>query len=143
MLYEQRHIDSGREYYDESQQTVRLFRDVDKQKDVEIVSADDVSPAVWSIHIFASGENPQHQLHARVANGGWRDLVFTDYSQASTFVHWLRTARAAKLPPLEFDYDNGASLVPFKNTVDECGSGNNSDNSKEGVYRPMQHRSRH
>jgi hypothetical protein len=137
MLYEQRHIDSGREYYDESQQTVSLFRDVDEQKDVEIVSADDVSPAVWSIQILASGENRQHQLHARVANGGWRDLVFTDYSQASNFAHWLRTTRAAKLPPLEFDYENGASLSPFKNTVDECGSGNNSDKSK-GVYQPMQ-----
>ncbi len=51
MLYEQRHIDAGRKYYDEAKQTVSLVRDEDKEQDVEIVGADDVSPAVWSLKI--------------------------------------------------------------------------------------------
>jgi hypothetical protein len=51
MLYEQRHIEAGRKFYDESRQTVRFVRDAEQKVDVEIASADDISPAVWTLKI--------------------------------------------------------------------------------------------
>jgi hypothetical protein len=56
MLYQEREIVSGRESYDEGLQNVRLIQDVDLPKDIEIVSADEVSPAAWSIKILPRGK---------------------------------------------------------------------------------------
>jgi len=48
----------------------------------------------------------------------FRDIVFTDYGQASAFAHWIRysynTRIRALSPPA------GASMVPFKMTDIVC-----------------------
>jgi hypothetical protein len=94
MLYEQRHIDAGRKYYDEAKQTVSFIRDEHKEQYVDIVGADDVSPAVWSLKICEgpcdlNGNDPTLRAHVS-PNGQPRDLVFTDYGQAVKLAHWLR-----------------------------------------------------
>jgi hypothetical protein len=110
MLYEQRKINLGREYYDESRQAVRLFRDVDKVREVEIVGADDVSPAVWSIQIIpkqqpaASVQTPKF-LGARLENNAsFRELVFTDYGLATKALHWIRTKSTGSAGRLKLNY---------------------------------------
>jgi hypothetical protein len=134
MLYEQRHIDAGRKYYDEAKQTVSLVRDEDQKQDVEIVGADDVSPAVWSLKICVdkcdrdgSDKNlKDNDLQAHVSSGSKpRKLVFTDYGQAVKLAHWLRHQReGAILSNLKFNYPvskfPNASLVPLKNIKNEC-----------------------
>ena len=129
MLYEQRHIDAGRKYYDEAKQTVSFIRDEDKEQYVDIVGADDVSPAVWSLKICdgpcdPNGNDPTLQAHVS-PSGQPRDLVFTDYGQAVKLAHWLRyQQKGATLNKLQFSYPvDGkprASLVPYKNTKNEC-----------------------
>ena len=49
MLYEWRKVDGGRESYDESNQSVRIIRDAEDKEDVEIMNADEVSPALWTL----------------------------------------------------------------------------------------------
>jgi hypothetical protein len=44
----------GREYYDEAHHDVTFLRDAEENKDVEMVGADDVSLAIWSIKILPS-----------------------------------------------------------------------------------------
>ena len=58
MLYEERQIDKGWEFYEESKQEVSLLRKADPPRPAEVVSADDVSPALWSIQIVPSPETP-------------------------------------------------------------------------------------
>lgn len=129
MLYEQRQVDAGREYYDKSRHTISFVRDEDEGKEVEIASADDVSPAVWSLKICNGpcdphGHNPT--LNAEVLPSGHpRPLVFTDYAQAVKVAHWLRYQRpGVTLNHLKFTYPDArnpqASLIPYKNTDDEC-----------------------
>jgi hypothetical protein len=133
MLYEQRHIDAGRKYYDEAKQTVSLVRDEDEKQDVEVVGADDVSPAVWSLKICSDCDGngrdknlKDNDLQAHVSSGGKpRNLVFTDYGQAVKLAHWLRLQRqGVTLSNLKFNYPvsgfPNASLVPFKNIKNEC-----------------------
>jgi hypothetical protein len=127
MLYEQRHIDGGREYYDEAKQKVILQRDADEQKDVEIVRADDVSPAVWSIKILPNRQKAQtgneetRYLSAHAADGGeFRKLVFTDYAQASKLAHWVRVHPNATVQNLVFNNEDGESVIPVKTAGDEC-----------------------
>jgi hypothetical protein len=129
MLYEQRHIDAGRKYYDEAKQTVSFIRDEDKEQYLDIVGADDVSPAVWSLKLCdgpcdPNGNDPTLQAHVP-PNGHPRDLVFTDYGQAVKLAHWLRyQQKGVTLNKLQFGYPvDGkprASLVPYKNTKNEC-----------------------
>jgi hypothetical protein len=61
ILYEQRHIDKGDEYYEESQQTVSLMRDADEPRDVDFMSPDDVSPAAWSIQVVEKHTSQQNR----------------------------------------------------------------------------------
>jgi hypothetical protein len=155
MLYERRLIDGGREYYDESKQTIHLLRDAEGKKDVEVVTADDVSPAVWLIQILPKPGNGTEEsseakfLGAHVDTKGahvdentneghvdenmkFRDLVFTDYGQASKVAHWLRTNPGATVNNLKFNYPATASLVPFRKTHNECAEDYNPKN--KGVY---------
>jgi hypothetical protein len=129
MLYEQRHIEAGRKFYDESQQRVRFVRDAEKKVDVEIASADDVSPAVWTLKMCHGQCDPDGKdptLQAFVAPHGLkRDLVFTDYGQAVKLAHWLRyQQKDVTLTKLRFDYPFAQkpppSLVPYKNTKNDC-----------------------
>ena len=127
MLYEQRHIEAGRKYYDEARQAISFVRDKDAEQYVDIVSADDVSPAVWTLKICAgqcdpNGNDPNLQAYVS-AGGQKRDLVFTDYGEAVKLAHWLRYERpGVTLNKLQFTYPvaGQASLVPFKKTEDEC-----------------------
>jgi hypothetical protein len=64
MLYEERRIDKGWEFYEESKQEVSFLRKADPPRPAEVVSADDVSPAVWSIQIVPSPENSAQQRHS-------------------------------------------------------------------------------
>lgn len=133
MLYEQRHIEAGRKYYDEAKQTVSFIRNKDQDQYVDIVGADDVSPAVWSLKICNGQCDPNgndKNLTAHVSSGGQpRDLVFTDYGEAVKLAHWLRyQPKGVTLSNLRFDYPVAgspkASLVPFKNVKNECETGN-------------------
>jgi hypothetical protein len=129
MLYEERQVDSGRESYDEARQTVNLLRDAEDQEDLQIMSADEVSPAVWSIQICDSNKcdgKSDNPLQASVKNGQGRKVVFTDYGQAVKLAHWLRTTQHNSIPGsnLIFNYpsDGNHSLIPVKKTGDECQS---------------------
>jgi hypothetical protein len=132
MLYEERRVDKGRESYDESKQAVTLLRDAEDREDVQIMSADEVSPAVWSIQKCdarnCDTEN-RTPLHAKISNGkgAWRNVVFTDYGLAVRFAHWLRIAKqeTPQGSRYTFDYPNQSKesfniLRPFKKTTDEC-----------------------
>jgi hypothetical protein len=131
MLYEERQVDSGRDSYDESRQAVSLLRDAEDKEDLEIMSADEVSPAVWSIHICdkpkCDGNDATPPLKASAKNGQLRNVVFTDYGQAVKLAHWLRTTQKNTVPgtALTFNYpstpaNDKESLVPVKKTNDEC-----------------------
>jgi hypothetical protein len=138
MLYEQRHISKHREYYNESQQEVELIRKADGPKDVEIVPADDVSPAVWYIKVLTQSEaqsavkgtltngnvsnnQPDPMLGGRVdSDSPYRNIAFSDYGQASAFAHWVRQRYKTKIGGLSLNYTTGASLVPFKMTDVVC-----------------------
>ena len=148
MFYQKREIARGRESYVEGLQDVRLIEDVYPPKDVEIVSADDVAPAAWSIKILPRGQ-VEHGgvddgpfVEAGVGDGPWRSLVFTDYTKASKLAHWLRLnsedmvtkeGTKAKLGELNFKYPPRASFVPFKTTrTDVCQP--NADQKNRGSY---------
>ena len=127
MLYEHRAVSKGQEYYDESQQDVVLERDADEKQDIEVMAADDVSPAVWSIQILPNTNQTDSTapvlVSAHVGKGLPRELVFTDYGQASTFAHWIRTHPDAKIQSLAFNYTDGSSVVPVKKKDDACDDG--------------------
>jgi hypothetical protein len=150
MIYEQRLISTGREFYDESRQTVTLQRDADEKKDVEVVSADDISPAVWSIQIVPKEQRKENIEADPVFVGArlepdapFRELVFTDYGLASKAVHWLRTKCKGSMGKLKFNYPgdvknpNGKpSLIPVKRTLNECAE--NYDPKYRGIrYAPL------
>ena len=137
MLYEQRRVDSGHESYDESRHAVSLLRDAENKEDLEIMRADEVSPAVWSLQICdrkKCEEKDYKPLQAHAKNGQWwRNVVFTDYGQAVRLAHWLRTTQQNSIPGsnLTFNYPTNPanmsdrlgpveSLVPVKKMQDEC-----------------------
>jgi hypothetical protein len=132
MLYEERRVDQGRESYDESKQAVTLARDAEEKADVPIMSADEVSPAVWSIQICDARKcdtDNKTPLQATVGNskGVSRNVVFTDYGLAVRFAHWLRVTQnnTPKGSKYTFNYpslseDSYQILRPFKKTGDEC-----------------------
>jgi hypothetical protein len=127
MLYEERRVDRGRESYDESKQAVTLLREAEDKEDLDVVGADEVSPAVWSLQICdgnkcdGMGDNP---LRARLKNGQWRKVVFTDYGQAIKLAHWLRTNQKDTIPGSNYTFNYPGnlpnSLVPVKKMDDEC-----------------------
>jgi hypothetical protein len=129
MLHEERRIEAGRKYYDEARQSVRFVRDVDRERDMDIVNADDVSPAVWTLKT-CSGEcdhtEKDRNLQAFVVpDGQSRDLVFTDYGEAVKLAHWLRHHQGATVSNLQFNYPrpeapHAKSLMPYKMVRDEC-----------------------
>jgi hypothetical protein len=126
MLYEERRIDKGWEFYEESKQEVSFVRKADPPRTVEVVSADDVSPAVWSIQIMpppgAPRSNIIHLLGARAdASSSYRELVFTDFRQASAVARWERTHAGRTVSNLTFNYlAEGGSLVPIRKKGSEC-----------------------
>jgi hypothetical protein len=188
MLYELREIESGRKYYEEGRQRVKISRDATKPADVAIMNADDVAP-VWYIRIVHnqksnaattrdSVETEDRNLSQQPGNGEktekptdgsgsqsgqaidpascealrdkaempgnrglmpgnrallksalkqsdaqFRNLVFTDYDQASKFAGWVRRNEGASLSNRCFNYPEGASLVPVRITEDECTAG--------------------
>jgi hypothetical protein len=148
MLYEQRLIQDGREYYDESRQTVSLLRDADEKEDVQVMGADDVSPAVWSIRIVSNdGTNEKYPPFVRAHIEGkapWRELVFTDYGLAVRAVHWFRTESDGYHGQLQFNYpsqlvqragENAGekfSLIPVKRTQNECAKDYRPENRDYG-----------
>jgi hypothetical protein len=114
---------------------------------VPIVPADDISPAVWAIKVTAesgngfrpaaSGSNGRpHEdfVMARTKNGQLRKLVFTDHVLASELTHWLKAHQGPQtaavhgpaadkdiqLNELFFNVRPGQTLVPKKNTTDQC-----------------------
>jgi hypothetical protein len=108
MLYEERRIDSGRDSYDESKQNVTMVHDAEDKQDVDIVSADEVSPAVWSLKLCENSQCAGDGSLLRVtllprASGPqnpliWRNVVFTDYAVAFRLAHWLKTHQTG-IPP--------------------------------------------
>jgi hypothetical protein len=61
---------------------------------VEIVPADDVAPAIWSIR---SLENEKETLQAKTDDGEMHDLVFTDPGMASELIHWLKAYHGGRV----------------------------------------------
>lgn len=141
MLYEERQVADGtNNFYDESRQDVQLIRAGEDKADVEVMSADEVSPAVWSLKICDTSQcekEPPKFLQAMAkgkgskdqkAAGVMRNVVFADYGKAVNVAHWLRNA-APESPDRSnyiFNYPSAApgskqALIPFKNTRDECG----------------------
>jgi hypothetical protein len=140
MLYEQHLINNGREFYDEGHQDVTFLRAAEEKRDVEMVGADDVSPAVWSIKILHGGgktESPEFVKAHLEENAPLRELVFTDYSLAVRAIHWFRTQSDNYKGTLKYNYLDEvnkikkakqnkkeptvlSSLVPVKRTQNEC-----------------------
>jgi hypothetical protein len=132
MLYEERHVDNGREFYDESRQAVTLLREAEDKEDLDIMAADEVSPAVWSLQICDGNQcdrTSDNPLKASLKNGKGRKVVFTDYGQAIKLAHWLRTNQQNTIPGSSYTFnypDNNSSnskpqsLIPIKKLDDEC-----------------------
>jgi hypothetical protein len=140
MLYEERKVDGDtNNFYDESQQDVELIRGGEDKADVEVASADEVSPAVWSLKICDTAQcdtEPLKLLQAvakgketkrQKPTGVMRNVVFTDYGKAVNVAHWLRSAQqnSPDRSDYTFNYPSAApnskqALVPFKNTRNEC-----------------------
>jgi hypothetical protein len=136
MLYEMRNIANGRENLLEGSQQVALSQDADSADTVDIVPADDIAPAVWSIKVTDAKPDARanlpvtadaSDLFAQIDNGSPRKLVFTDYLTASELAHWLKTQLAAsprrepKLKKMTFHIDSTKTLTPFKNVTNDCG----------------------
>jgi hypothetical protein len=135
MLYEIRHIKSERKNLIEGAQEVELQQDGFDAGPVDIVPADDIAPAVWSIKVTSApsdGGKPatddSPDLRAKTLNGADRKLVFTDYTTASELSHWLKTEMAADasnkpgLDKMEFQVTANKTLTPFKHVAEDCKS---------------------
>jgi hypothetical protein len=131
MLYESRNIISGRGNLLEGLQKVELRQDVFDAGTVDIVPADDIAPAVWSIKVTdARAKEPvtddAPDLFAQINKGSARKLAFTNYLTASELVHWLKTQMAAgtrgepSLQKMTFHVDSSKTLTPFKHITDDC-----------------------
>ncbi|HTW26699.1 MAG TPA: hypothetical protein VME92_06210 [Acetobacteraceae bacterium] len=134
MIYEERVIDRGRENYLEGLQTVHLLQDGEPKHAVEIVRADDISPAVWSVRILPrdvplSVANIERAptLLAQTNDATPRRLVFTDYRAASELIHWLKQNPQSSqlgtlhmIAPVNAGAWDALTLLPYKTTRDEC-----------------------
>lgn len=147
MLFEKRQVEGGtNSSYDESRQDVKLIRDGEDKADVEVMSADEVSPAVWSLKICDTAEcdnEPLKLLRAMVkakdpkATGVMRNVVFTDYGKAVAAAHWLRRAQQSTPDGSSYTFnypslapDSKEALIPFKNAHDECKPVNKKSDDK-------------
>jgi hypothetical protein len=141
MLYEMRNIKSGRSNLLEGLQQVELLQEESDAQAVDIVPADDISPAVWSIKVTdPKAKQPitddASDLSAQIDRASARKLVFTDYLTASELVHWLKTQMAAgtgsepRLRKMTFHVNSGQTLTPFKHVRDDCESRPNMTASK-------------
>lgn len=120
MLYEYRKIVAGSEHHTEGLQIVELDRSGEDVQDVEIVPADDIAPAVWSINYQQNGQ----PLTAHVQGDTPHRLVFSDYVTASELIHWLKIEEGPKiLGGLQFDFHPDDTLIPTKANVADCGYG--------------------
>jgi hypothetical protein len=131
MLFNERRVDDAKDSYIEGDQSVTFLHAAVDKTDVEVMSADEVSPAVWSLRICDTSQcdaEPLKFLKASgKATGVMRRVVFTDYGKAVNVANWLRSAQQ-KTPErsnLTFNYPSAApnskqELVPFKNTRNEC-----------------------
>jgi hypothetical protein len=133
MLYEIRNIKSGRQNYLEGLQQVELSQEGYNAEAVDIVPADDIAPAVWSIKVTDAKAKPPvtddtPDLTAQIDKGSVRKLVFTDYLTTSELAHWLKTQMATSTGPdprlktMTFHVDSGKTLTPFKHVVNDCKS---------------------
>ena len=140
MLYEERKVEGDdSEYYEESEQQVILLQGAEDKQDVDIMGADEVSPAVWSLGLLDCKDGkcpPSEQLMAQPSSEGppdpslWRKVVFTDYSVAIRLQQRLRTHPTdgfhAEIGHLKFNYPLGSketqysSLKPSKVKGNEC-----------------------
>jgi hypothetical protein len=122
MLYEKREVRSGREFYEEGKQIVKLMRHAEDKQDIDIMSADEVSPAVWTLMRCAGGRC-QDLMASLVTGPEWaaRKLVFTDYSIAIRLAHWLKT-HPGNSPDPRYHFDNKPeeSIKPYKITGNNC-----------------------
>ena len=98
-----------------SKQAVTLVRDAEDKEDLDAVSADEVSPAVWSLEKCEKGQcedgdENKNPLRATVRNGPqqWRKVVFTDYGVAVQVAHWLRTNDNSAFSDLKYKFDYGS-----------------------------------
>jgi hypothetical protein len=130
-IYEQRHVNSGNEFYDESQQNVTFMRDVVVKRTVDIVGADDISPYVWQIQLVPAKQQPKSdwqgrdRLQARLHDGSPRKLIFSDFGRAQKFAHWVRTHGGQGIRQYQLNYGEseakaGMGLAVVKNTQDVC-----------------------
>ena len=119
MLYERRVIKSGEAHYMEGRQAVELIKDGEPVHEVEIVPADDIAPAVWSIRTL---ENENETLQAKTGDGEMHDLVFTDLGMASELIHWLKANHGGPLQEVQFSDRKGQTWIPHKQTVKDCDS---------------------
>lgn len=129
MIYELRNIKNGRKNLLEGLQQVELRQDGFSAGTVDIVPADDIAPAVWSIKVTDSSTktpvaDEAPDLFAQIDKGSRRKLAFTDYLTASELAHWLKTQMAAGAEPrlqnMMFLVDSNKTLTPFKHVTDDC-----------------------
>ena len=116
MLYEERRVDSGRASYDELRQAVTLAHDAQDKQDVDIMAADEVSPAVWALKLCTTPkceDKEERLLKAKVQPDPpgpenpdlWRNVVFTDYGVAIRLAHWLRTHQDGRPPNTSYQFN--------------------------------------
>ena len=124
MIYEIRKVEAGANHYLEGLQRVQLIRDGELKQTVEIVPADDIAPAVWSVK-RQTAETPPDQapdLQAKLADGTLAKVVSTDYAAVARLARWLMAKGPGQpLNGMALSHVPGETLVPFKNTRNECG----------------------
>jgi hypothetical protein len=122
MVYAVRHIMSGRANFVEGRQRVELIRDGEDAHEVELVRADDISPAVWTIERrdrFTGHRIADVEAHAK--GGSPHVLRLTDYTTASELTHWLRiNGPDVTIGDITFDWDTKDLLVPVKHIKNDC-----------------------
>jgi hypothetical protein len=130
-IYEQRHVNAGNEFYDESHQDVTFMHDVVVKRTVEIVGADDISPYVWQIQLVPAGKNPnsnwqdRRPLQAKLQDGSFRTLIFSDFGRAQKLAHWVRTHVGKSISQYQTNYGQSEAtaemgLAVVKHTQDDC-----------------------
>ena len=120
-----------------------LVRDAEDKQDVDIVSADEVSPAAWSLKLCENSQctgDDGRLLRAAVLPAQsqpgaqnallWRKVVFADYAVAFRLAHWLKTHQTGTPPntSYRFNYPDAdgtglppaVGLLPVKTDKDEC-----------------------
>jgi hypothetical protein len=143
MIFNERRVDLlSQESYIEGDQSVTLLLDAMDKTDLDVMSADEVSPAVWSLRICDTSEcdnEPLKLLQATVkghdakdhkAIGVMRNVVFADYGKAVNVANWLRAAQQESPDRSNYTFNypsplpgSKQNLVPFRNTGDECKAG--------------------